>query len=399
VTGRLILKPGREKSVLQHHPWIFSGAIQSVTGDPGIGETVEVMSSKSEWLASAAFSPSSQIRARIWSWLENEDIDADFFYRKISCAVRMRKELNLHKTSDAMRIVHGESDNLPGLVADQYGDVVVIQALSAGIEKWKSEITDILKTMTGAAAVYERSDVEVRKLEGLEEKCGLLTGTLPANEITINEGGLRFLADITRGQKTGFYLDQRDNRLLAGMHARGKRILNCFCYTGGFTVHTLAGGADHVLSIDSSGEALGIARRNLDLNDLPVNRTDWLEADVFQAMRTLRDKATMFDMIILDPPKFAPTAAHAAKAARAYKDINLLAFKMLKPGGLLFTFSCSGGIDQNLFQKIIAGAAQDAGVHARVVQWMNQAADHPVSLNFPEGHYLKGLICEVNPAK
>jgi 23S rRNA (cytosine1962-C5)-methyltransferase len=230
----------------------------------------------------------------------------------------------------------------------------------------------------------------------LPEQTGLLSGSLYKNEVTINESGLRFLVDVIHGQKTGFYLDQRDNRMLAGTMSQGKRVLNCFCYSGGFTVHSLAGGADYVLSIDSSSDALDTARRNLELNDLPANRAAWLEADVFQAMRNLRDRAETFDMIILDPPKFAPTAAHAVKAARAYKDINLLAFKMLRPGGSLFTFSCSGGIDQMLFQKIIAGAALDAGMKARIVHWMTQAADHPVGLNFPEGYYLKGLVCEVN---
>jgi 23S rRNA (cytosine1962-C5)-methyltransferase len=281
------------------------------------------------------------------------------------------------------------------LVADIYRNAVVIQALSAGIDPWKLEIARILKEQTGAECVVERSDVEVRKLEGLEEQSGVLLGNEPAGEITINEAGLRFGVDVLHGQKTGFYLDQRENRILAGSIAHGRRVLNCFSYTGGFTVHALAGGAEEVLSIDSSAEALSIARRNMELNDLPANRATWMEADVFQALRGLRDRAEKYDMIILDPPKFAPTAAHVEKAARAYKDINLLAFKMLKPGGLLFTFSCSGGVTGDLFQKIVAGAAQDANVSARVSHWMTQAADHPVALNFPEGHYLKGLVCEV----
>jgi len=395
MTCQLILNPGREKSVLLRHPWIFSGAVQSVKGDPSTGETVDVVSSKGDWLCRAAYSPTSQIRARVWTWSQDEEINEGFFTGRIKKAIEFRQQLGLFKKSDAIRLVHGESDRLPGLVADIYRNVVVVQALSAGIDPWKSEIARILKEQTGAECVVERSDVEVRKLEGLEEQTGVLLGKEPAGEITINEAGLRFGVDVLHGQKTGFYLDQRENRVLAGSLAHGRRVLNCFSYTGGFTVHALAGGAEEVLSIDSSAEALVIARRNMELNDLPANRATWMEADVFQALRGLRDRAETFDMIILDPPKFAPTAAHVEKAARAYKDINLLAFKMLKPGGLLFTFSCSGGVTADLFQKIVAGAAQNANVNAKVSHWMTQAADHPVALNFPEGHYLKGLVCEV----
>ena len=395
MTGQLILNPGREKSVLLRHPWIFSGAVQAVKGDPNSGETVDVLSSKGDWLCRAAFSPTSQIRARVWTWLQEENVDNGYFSRRIKAAIEFRKQLGLFKKTDAIRLVHGESDGLPGLIADIYGSVVVIQALSSGIDRWKSDIAGLLKEQTGAESVFERSDVEVRKLEGLDEHTGILAGTEPAGEITINEAGLRFGVDVLHGQKTGFYLDQRENRILAGSLAHGRRVLNCFSYTGGFTIHALAGGAEEVLSIDSSGEALNTAKRNMELNDIPSNRASWMEGDVFQALRNLRDRAETFDMIILDPPKFAPTAAHAAKAARAYKDINLLAFKMLRPGGLLFTFSCSGGVTPDLFQKIVAGAAQDANVNARVSHWMTQAADHPMALNFPEGHYLKGLVCEV----
>jgi 23S rRNA (cytosine1962-C5)-methyltransferase len=355
-----------------------------------------VISASGEWLCSAAYSETSQIRARVWTWLKDEKVDETYLEEKISKAIKLRKDIGIFARTDAFRLVHGESDGIPGLVADKYGEVIVIQALSAGVDKWKSTIANILKKQMEVACVYERSDVEVRKLEGLTETTGILAGSLHSNEITINEYNLRYQVDIVHGQKTGFYLDQRVNRALAGTMAHGRSVLNCFCYTGGFSLQTLAGGAERVLSIDSSGEAIGIAKRNLELNDLPNKRAEWLEGDVFQALRTLRDKAQYFDMIILDPPKFAPTAAHAVKAARAYKDINLLAFKMLKPGGLLFTFSCSGGINPDLFQKIIAGAALDAGVDACIIHWMTQDADHPVSLAFPEGYYLKGLVCEVS---
>lgn len=390
------LKQGREKSVLQRHPWIFSGAIQTVTGNPGSGDTVEVFSSNGQWLCYAAYSPISQIRARVWSWVKEDHINENFLEKRIYQSIKLRHDLELNKKTDAIRLVHGESDGLPGLVMDQYGEIVVIQSLSAGVDKWKQEITGITCKATGAATVYERSDVDVRKLEGLSEESGLLAGRQPSDEITINENNIRCLVDIQKGQKTGFYLDQRDNRSLAGKLAHGRTVLNCFSYSGGFSLQAIAGGAESVLSIDSSSEAMAMAKRNLELNDLPSNRTEWMEEDVFQALRGLRDRGRSFDMIILDPPKFAPTAAHVAKAARAYKDINLLAFKLLKPGGLLFTFSCSGGITPDLFQKIVAGAALDANVDARIVQWMNQSADHPVLLSFPEGYYLKGLVCEVN---
>jgi 23S rRNA (cytosine1962-C5)-methyltransferase len=391
--SQIILKPGREKSVLQRHPWIFSGAVDTLKGDPQSGDTVDVISSKGEWLCSAAFSPTSQIRARIWSWEKDENIDTEFFERKINNSIEKRVSLGLFKQSDAVRLVHGESDGLPGLVADCYGETIVIQVLSAGMEHWKEHAAKIIQSRMQAKRVVERSDVEVRKLEGLSESTGVILGDSPSGEITINEHGLRFLVDVMHGQKTGFYLDQRENRKLAGTLLHGKRVLNCFSYTGGFTVHALAGGAEEVISVDSSKEALETGRRNLQLNDLPENRATWLEADVFQALRTMRDKAENFDAIILDPPKFAPTAAHAEKAARAYKDINLLAFKLLKPGGLLFTFSCSGGINLDLFQKIVAGAALDAEINAQIAGWMHQSADHPVALNFPEGSYLKGLLC------
>jgi 23S rRNA (cytosine1962-C5)-methyltransferase len=391
--GQIILKPGREKSVLQRHPWIFSGAIDSLKGNPKAGDTVDVISSAGDWLCSAAFSPVSQIRARVWSWDKNETIDSEFFERRITHCIDQRKSLGLFHQSDAVRLVHGESDNLPGLVADCYKKTVVVQILSAGMERWKELVAQIIKTKMKAKCIIERSDVEVRKLEGLAEATGPMLGDCLEEEITIREYGLRFFVDVMHGQKTGFYLDQRENRKLAESLLHGRRVLNCFSYTGGFSIHALAGGAEEVISIDSSSEALLTGRRNMQLNDLPETRASWIEADVFQALRTMRDKAEKFDAIILDPPKFAPTMAHAEKAARAYKDINLLAFKLLKPGGLLFTFSCSGGINMDLFQKIVAGAALDAGVNAKILQWMHQAADHPVALNFPEGSYLKGLVC------
>lgn len=388
----LILKPGREKSLLRRHPWIFSGAVEQVTGSPRPGETVEVRDAQGNWLARAAYSPASQIRARVWTFDLEEAIDADFFRRRIQAALARRSALGLMAASDAMRLVHAESDGLPGLVVDRYGEVLVLQALTAGCELWRETLADLLLEQTGAAALYERSDAEVRQLEGLPPRTGLLRGAKSESRITITEYGLKFLVDIQTGHKTGFYLDQRANRKRVGELAQGREVLNCFCYTGGFSLHAAAGGAQSVLSLDTSGEALALGRENAQLNGIKANSLDWLEADVFTALRKFRDQNRSWDLIILDPPKFAPTAAQAEKAARGYKDINRLAFKLLRPGGILVTFSCSGGIEAALFQKIVASAALDAGVQAQIVEYLSQGPDHPVSIHFPEGAYLKGLV-------
>lgn len=390
----LILKPGREKSLRARHPWVFSGAIQRVDGDPLNGETVAVRSADGTFLARAAYSPFSQIRARVWSWTEDEAVDADFFRRRIAAAIKARRTLINTETTNAIRLVHAESDGLPGLVVDCYDRTLVLQVLTAGIERWKDEIADILVDLTGAERVFERSDVDVRKLEGLAEQRGLLRGGEITEPLRIVENGLAFEVDVTGGQKTGFYIDQRENRARLKSMAAGRRVLNCFCYTGGFSLYALAGGAAQVISIDSSAEALAGAQHNAALNGFPADAMEWVEADVFQQLRRYRDSRQSFDLIVLDPPKFAPTAAQVERAARAYKDINLLAFKLLNPGGLLFTFSCSGGVSADLFQKIVAGAALDANVDARIIGQMTQGCDHPVALHFPEGAYLKGLICQ-----
>jgi 23S rRNA (cytosine1962-C5)-methyltransferase len=390
------LKSGRDKSVRQRHPWIFSGAIHHLQGDPQMGETVEVRSEVGDWLAWAAYSPFSQIRSRIWSWEQEESIDAAFIRRHLEQAVRMRQALVPAEETNALRLVHGESDGLPGVVVDRYAGVLVLQILSAGAEAWREVLVDGLVELTGLEQVYERSDVDVRSLEGLPERTGSLYGSPPPGRLLIQENGLDFSVDVCTGQKTGFYIDQRRNRQRVGALVAGRKVLNCFCYSGAFSVYALAGGAERVLSIDSSADALALAAENVTLNGFPAEKAHWLEGDVFHELRRLRDRAESFDAIILDPPKFAPTAAQAERAARGYKDINLLAFKLLRPGGLLFTFSCSGGISADLFQKIVAGAALDAGVNARIVEHLAQGPDHPVALNFPEGAYLKGLVCQVS---
>ncbi|MBI4938289.1 MAG: class I SAM-dependent methyltransferase [Nitrosomonadales bacterium] len=391
MTRKLILKAGREKSLLRRHPWIFSGAIGRLEGSPASGDTVEVRSAQGAFLARAAYNAQSQIAARVWTWQEDRAVDAGFFRDRISRALEMRRSLGIARSGNAMRLVHGESDGLPGLIVDRYGEVLVMQVGSAGAERWRDTCTDILQELCGPACIHERSDADSRALEGLPERNGTLRGNLP-EPLLIEEHGLRFAVDVAHGQKTGFYLDQRDNRALAGALAQGKNVLNCFCYSGGFSVYALRGGAASVLSIDASEEALQLARRNVELNGLDDGRAECQCADVFVALRKLRDQNRSFDLVILDPPKFAPTAAFAEKAARGYKDINLLGFKLLRPGGILATFSCSGGIGDDLFQKIVAGAALDAAVDAQIVHKLGAAPDHPVLLSFPEGAYLKGLV-------
>ncbi|MBI1856226.1 MAG: class I SAM-dependent methyltransferase [Chloroflexi bacterium] len=386
----LILKPGREKSVLRRHPWIFSGAVERVDKEPASGATLDVLSFNGDFLARAAYSPLSQIRARVWTF-DDEPIDADFFRKRIRSALAARRALHIADDSDALRLVHAESDGLPGLIVDRYADALVLQSLTAGSEFWKEIIADILLEQTGLKNIYERSDADVRELEGLTPHIGILCGTIPDFPLTITEHGLKFNVNISEGHKTGFYLDQRANRQRARALAKDKDVLDCFCYTGGFTVNALAGGAKSVVSVDSSADALGLGRENVSINGLP--EPEWIEADIFQRLRKFRDERRSFDLIVLDPPKFAPTVSQVDRASRAYKDINLLAFKLLRPGGILFTFSCSGGVDANLFQKIVAGAALDANVDAQIAEHLSQAADHPVSLNFPEGAYLKGLVC------
>ena len=390
---QMMLKKGREKAILRRHPWIFSGAVGSMEGSAKLGETVSVCDFQGKFLAWGAYSPNSQIRARIWSWDEAQDIGPVFFRMRIDQALKLRSEcINTEKTS-AYRLIHAESDNLPGLIVDRYNRTLVVQILSAGIEYWRDEIVQILAKLPDVDCIYERSDVSVRELEGLPQRTGVLMGELPQQPITIQENELKFLVDPTTGQKTGFYLDQRDNRQFCRQVSGEKSILNCFSYTGGFTVYALAGGAQSVLSIDSSEDAIQTAQENVALNQGDPKRCDWIVGDVFSELRTLRDRGQSFDMVILDPPKFAPTAAQAKQAARGYKDINLLGLKLLKPGGLLMTFSCSGGIDANFFQKIVADAALDAGADAQILYRLGQAPDHPTHLAFPEGTYLKGLVC------
>ncbi|MFZ2096203.1 MAG: class I SAM-dependent methyltransferase, partial [Anaerolineales bacterium] len=382
--SEIILKPGREKSLLRRHPWIFSGAIAMVNGIPKIGETVEVISSKGDFLAKASYNPQSNISGRVWTWFQSEQVNQDFLENRLVGAIALRQNKDTFITSNAMRLVHAESDGLPGLILDRYDDTYVIQFLTAGIEFWKESIVDIIRRKTDAKILYERSDVDVRQLEGLPFTSGLLFGEKIKNPITIIENKIGFEVDVISGHKTGFYLDQRDNRLLARQLSAGMKVLDCFSYTGGFALNCLHGNARSVTLVDSSKTALNTARKNIYLNKCDNTQLLFIEQDVFTYLRTLRDQSEYFDMIILDPPRFAPTAAQAERASRGYKDINLLAFKLLKKGGYLLTFSCSGGISEDLFQKIVTAAALDAEVDAVILKRLHQALDHPVALNFPE---------------
>jgi len=388
----LILKKAREKSLKRRHPWIFSGAIEKANGKPGPGDTVEVRDAAGKPLARAAYSPKSQIRARVWTFDVAEQIEEAFFRKRLQSAISLREQLPAARHTNALRLVNGEADGLPGLVVDRYADVLAAQFLAAGVERWRDPILDLLMELTGCEAVYERSDAEVRKLEGLEPKAGFARGNRNASRCPIIEYGLNFRVDVEKGQKTGFFLDQRENRQRVRSLAGGREVLDGFCYTGGFAIAALTGGAKRVTAIESSSDALSIAKENLAANPLDAARVEFVKADVFAHLRALRDRGARFDLVVLDPPKFAPTAAQAKNAARAYKDINLLAFKLLAPGGLLATFSCSGGVSTQLFQSIVAGAALDAGGGAKIVERFTAAADHPVALEFPEGEYLKGLL-------
>jgi len=384
------LREGRERSLQRRHPWVFQGSIDKGKADPG--ETVRIEAGDGHFLGWGAYSPASQIRVRAWSFDEAERIDASFFERRIEAAFAIRRRLPI--ASDALRVIHGEADGLPGLIVDRYGETLVAQFLAVGVERWKPLIADALLRAGGVSRLYERSDTNARELEGLAPAAGWLRGD-GETELTIREHGWQLTLDIATGHKTGFYLDQRDNRQAfaeAVRHYGYRRVLNCYCYTGGFSVAALAGGAAHVTSVDSSAPALERAAAHVALNGHDASRHETLDADVNHTLRALLQAGTRFDAIVLDPPKFAPTAAHAERAARAYKDINRLAFLLLQPGGSLFTFSCSGGISADLFHKIVAGAGLDAQIDGFVTQRLGAAPDHPMTITFPEGEYLKGLV-------
>lgn len=392
----VILKKDKEKLIRSKHPWIFSGAIERVEGNPSNGETVQVLTSKKTIVGYGSFSPSSQIRVRVWSFNPEQKIDDDFFNQRITASFDLRKRIINSSLTNAYRIINAESDGLPGLIVDRYAEYLICQFLSASAEFNKKAIIEILDDIFKPIGIFERSDVEVRTKEGLQPVKGVLIGKEPDGLIEVKENGFKFLVDIKSGHKTGFYIDQRDNRHFVSEFAKGKSVLNCFSYTGGFSVYALAAHAERVTQVEASSTAIDLSLKNLELNNLNISMVENINDDVFNVLRKFRDERRTFDLIILDPPKFAESASQIQQASRGYKDINLLAMKLLNPGGVLFTFSCSGHISQELFQKIVADAALDSGREVKIIKQLTQSSDHPVSLNFPEGSYLKGLVCLAN---
>jgi len=389
------LKKSSDNFIKRKHPWIFSGAIEKVDGNPSSGETVQIFTSNKTLVGSGSFSPFSQIRVRVWSFNPDEKIDSVFFRKKIDRAKSFREKIIDPATTNAYRIINSESDGLPGLIVDCYGEFFVCQFLSSGAEFYKETIAKVLNDIFKPKGIYERSDVDVREKEGLKPTTGLLKGTESDELVEMKENGFKFLVDIKQGHKTGFYLDQRDNRKLLSEFSKGKTVLNCFSYTGGFSVYALVSGASKVTQIETSASTLDLSIKNFELNKLDTSLVENIDGDVFEVLRKFRDESRKFDLVILDPPKFADSALQILKASRGYKDINLLAFKLLNQGGILFTFSCSGHITQELFQKIVADAALDAEREVKIIKQLTQTSDHLIATNFPEGFYLKGLVCYV----
>lgn len=392
MAATVVLQPGREKSLLRRHPWIFTSAIARHTGKLHSGDTVDIESATGTWLGRGAWSPASSIRVRVWSFDANEVIDNAFFLRRIESALTARAPLAA--LTNAYRIIAGESDGLPGLTIDMYDQVLVCQLLSAGVERHRDKIVWALRKLFPEHAILERSDVQIREKEGLPLVTQPLHGTVPPT-VRIHENGHQFDVDVLTGHKTGFYLDQRGNRRAIAAHAAGRKVLNCFSYTGSMAVYCLAAGAEHVVNMDSSDAALALATAHLEINGLDTQNCEAHQADVFSALRKFRAEGRRFDMIILDPPKFVDNKQHLTQACRGYKDINLLAMQLLAPDGILATFSCSGLLPEDLFHKVVADAALDAGRTVQYLEKLSQDSDHLVLSSYPEGYYLKGLICRV----
>ncbi|MFQ3206879.1 MAG: 23S rRNA (cytosine1962-C5)-methyltransferase [Glaciecola sp.] len=390
----ITLKIEREKSMLRRHPWIFEGAIEKTEGVIRSGDTVDILANDGTWLAKAAYSPESQIRARVWSFTKSEVIDNAFFKRKIEQALARKQEILKKHNTNAFRLIAAEADGLPGITIDVYVNVVVVQLLSAGAEKHRSKILWAILQLFPDAVVHERSDVDVRKKEGLTPLVQTLHGELP-DTIIIEENGVKICVDLINGHKTGFYLDQRENRRIAASYCNGKTVLNCFSFTGTFGLYALAAGATQIINVDASESALTLSAKNVSINGLDESKVTHLKRDVFELLREYKESGTKFDVIVLDPPKFVSSKHNLSKASRGYKDINRLALSLLNENGTLLTFSCSGLMPQDLFQKIVADAALDAQRDVFFVQRLAQSEDHPVSGNFPEGYYLKGLVCKV----
>lgn len=395
MTARLFLAKGREKSLLRRHPWVFSGAVTRVEGNAASGETIDVCDFQGKWLARAAFSPQSQIRARVWTFDQQEAVDRDFFINRLQTAQQWRTWLAERDDLTGYRLIAGESDGMPGITIDRFQNFIVLQLLSAGAEYQRANLLAALQHCYPECSIYDRSDVAVRKKEGLPLAQGLVLGDEPPALLPIREHGMQILVDIKEGHKTGFYLDQRDSRLAARRFSANAKVLNCFSYTGAFAVSALMGGCEHVISVDTSQPALDVARQNVELNQLDLSKAEFVRDDVFQLLRKYRDEGRKFDLIIMDPPKFVENKSQLAGACRGYKDINMLAMNLLNSGGILLSFSCSGLMPIELFQKILADAAIDAGRDVQFIEQYRQAADHPVIASYPEGLYLKGFACRV----
>jgi 23S rRNA (cytosine1962-C5)-methyltransferase len=393
--ARLVIKPGREKSLKRRHPWVFSGAVERVEGRPDVGATVDVVDAGGAFLARAAFSPASQIRARVWTFDADEAVDPAFFARRLASAIAIRERLGLLAPDAACRLVFSESDGLPGLVVDRYASHLVCQFLAAGAEAYRESLVGELGRLLEPAGIFERSEASARRKEGLASQRGTLAGAEPPARLEYRSGALRRVVDIAHGQKTGAYLDQQTNRERVARYARGARVLDAFAYTGGFALACLAAGAHDATLLESSADALRHAEEEAGLNGFGAACRS-VQANVFDELRALRERGERFDLVVLDPPKFVHSAEQIRSGSRGYKDVNLLALELLEPGGILATFSCSGHVDAALFQKIVAGAAVDAGRSARILERLGQPPDHPVGLEFPEGEYLKGLILEVD---
>ena len=373
MTAKIILHETREKSLKRRHPWIFSKAVREVVNPPENGADIDIYAADGSFLARASYSPNSQIRARVWSFNAEEKIDQQFFERKIREAAEARTLMLEETGMSACRLVDAESDGLPGLIIDRYNNFLVLEVLSAGAEYHLKDITSALRNIYPDDNIYERSDVEVRTKEGLESRKGVIYGEEPPEELAIKEnGGMQILVNIKEGHKTGYYLDQRDNRAALSKYCKGKSVLNCFSYTGGFSLYALRGRAKSVANVDVSQKALDIAKKNIVLNH-----------------------GHTYDVIVLDPPKFAESKSQLDKACRGYKDINMIAASIINPGGYLMTYSCSGHMTPDLFQKVVADALLDAGRDGQIVEFLTQASDHPVALPYPEALYLKGLVVRI----
>ena len=392
---QLVLKPGRDKSVLRRHPWVFSGSVSHIKGSPEPGSVVRVVDANGGFLAWGYYNDQSKIQVRLLDWNEDVRIDGPWWRQRLEDCILRRAGLAARSDLDAYRLVNAEADLLPGLVVDRYGDFLVLQALTAGLQRIKHELAEFLDVLLRPAGIYERGDSWSLALEGVDAESGRLRGEEPPDLVPIRECGHRFLVDIKQGQKTGFFLDQRLNRNAVARYAEGRRVLDCFSYTGAFSVYLAAAGADSITRIEASSEAFALSEENLNLNGVASADNESCEGNAFELLRGFRDRAKTFDMVVLDPPKFAQSRSKVESAARGYKDINLLAMKLLLPGGILATFSCSGNVPADRFQRIVSEAATDAERQVQVLEQLAHGPDHPALLSFPESMYLKGLICRV----